>query len=110
MLRAAHIGALFGLSAMLTLTSACARSTDTSAVNERAAAADTACPHLHGRAAKRILAYADSLRSRADISPDKFGTAIGVSLVPDEKGQHQAHRQGPGNDERLQPWGVLSVG
>ncbi len=34
---------------------------------------------------KRILAYADSLRSRADISPDKFATAIGVSLVPDEK-------------------------
>lgn len=34
---------------------------------------------------RRILAYADSLRSRADISPDRFSTAIGVSLITDEK-------------------------
>ncbi|MEX0180885.1 MULTISPECIES: hypothetical protein [unclassified Stenotrophomonas] len=34
---------------------------------------------------RRLLAYADSLKSRADISPEKFGAAIGVSLVPDEK-------------------------
>ncbi|MEN5274032.1 hypothetical protein [Stenotrophomonas lactitubi] len=34
---------------------------------------------------RRLVAYADSLKSRADISPEKFGTAIGVSLVPDEK-------------------------
>ncbi|WP_439426550.1 hypothetical protein [Stenotrophomonas sp. T8] len=84
--RAARIGAISGLSALLTLTSACARSTDTSAVNERAAAADTQPARISmAELQKRILAYADSLRSRADISPDKFGTAIGVSFVPDEK-------------------------
>jgi len=31
---------------------------------------------------RRILAYADSLKSRADISPEKFGEAIGFTLLP----------------------------
>ncbi len=33
---------------------------------------------------RRILSYADSLRSRADISPDTFGRAIGFTLEPVE--------------------------
>ncbi len=34
---------------------------------------------------KRILSYADSLRSRGDISPEKFGAAIGFTLLQDKK-------------------------
>ena len=34
---------------------------------------------------KRILAYADSLKSRGDISPERFGAAIGVGLTRNEE-------------------------
>ncbi|HDS1137927.1 TPA: hypothetical protein QDZ75_001963 [Stenotrophomonas maltophilia] len=71
---------------MLTLTSACARSPDTPALNERPAAADTHPARISmTELQKRILDYSDSLRSRTDISPEKFSAAIGVTLIQDER-------------------------
>lgn len=75
-----------GLSALIALSSACAPVSDTPVGETRPPAsvsrpADISMSELQ----RRLLAYADSLKSRADISPEKFGAAIGVSLVPDEK-------------------------
>lgn len=47
----------------------------------------------------RILAYADSLRSRADISPEKFGEAIGFTLLPIEGNSIKTQARNLGVDE-----------
>ncbi|CRD60842.1 conserved hypothetical protein [Stenotrophomonas indicatrix] len=82
----ARAGVAVGPLALITLSSACAPVSDTPAGETRPSAsasrpADISMSELQ----RRLLAYADSLKSRADISPEKFGAAIGVSLVPDEK-------------------------
>lgn len=77
---------LSGLSGLLALTSACARSPESPVAAKRSADAGNRSHSIPiSELQKRILAYADSLKSRADISPEKFSTAVGVSLVPDEK-------------------------
>lgn len=82
----ARAGVAVGLLALIALSSACAPVSDTPVGETRPPAsasrpADISMSELQ----RRLLAYADSLKSRADISPEKFGAAIGVSLVPDEK-------------------------
>lgn len=82
----ARAGIAAWLSALIALSSACAPVSHTPAEEAQSPASasrqtDISMPELQ----RRILAYADSLKSRADISPEKFGAAIGVALVPDEK-------------------------
>lgn len=74
------------LSTLLVLSSACARVSDDSASDampDSPNSRPTAIPMAELQ--QRIIAYADSLKTRADISPQKFGAAIGVTLVPDQK-------------------------
>lgn len=73
---------LFAVSA---LAAGCARQPDVPVSGERGPAPDHHQPGIPmTELQKRILSYAGSLRSRGDISPDKFEKAMGFSLVPDE--------------------------
>lgn len=74
------------LSTLLALSSACARVSDapaSDATRDAPASRPTTIPMAELQ--QRIVAYADSLKTRADISQDKFSAAIGVTLIPDEK-------------------------
>lgn len=82
----ARTAVAIGLSALIALSSACAPVSDTPVGETRSpASASRPAGISMSELQRRLVAYADSLKSRADISPEKFGTAIGVSLVPDEK-------------------------
>ncbi len=72
-----------GLVALLAIGVGCARTPGASSAGERSSgpeAQPSSIPMAELQA--RILTYADSLRSRADISPEKFGEAIGFTLLP----------------------------
>jgi hypothetical protein len=77
--------ALCWLLAVSALAAGCAREPDAPASGERGSAPDHHQPGIPmTELQKRILSYADSLRSRGDISPEKFQAAMGLSLAPDE--------------------------
>ena len=75
----------FGLVTLVVLGAGCTRTT-----NAPSGGARSTAPVAHqssipmAELQKRILAYADSLKSRADISPEAFGDAIGFTLLPVE--------------------------
>jgi len=74
------------LLAVSALAAGCARETDAPANGERGSAPDHHQPGIPmTELQKHILSYADSLRSRGDISPEKFGAAIGFTLLQDKK-------------------------
>jgi len=73
------------LLALSALAAGCARQPDAPVSAERGPAPDHHRPGIPmTELQKRILSYADSLRSRGDISPERFEAAMGLSLVPDE--------------------------
>lgn len=92
--------AISGLVALLALGVGCTRTSHLPNAGERSSAPEakpSTIPMAELQA--RILAYADSLRSRADISPEKFGEAIGFTLLPIEGNSIKTQARNLGVDE-----------
>ena len=77
--------ATFGLLALSALAAGCTRVPGVPAGGEPTSPTAEHTSRINmAELERRILSYADSLRSRADISPDAFGRAIGFTLAPVE--------------------------
>lgn len=84
--KSAVLLAACGLLALSALAAGCAREPHAPVSGEPGSGPDHHQPGIPMvELQRRILFYADSLRSRADISPDKFSAAIGFTLQQDKK-------------------------
>ena len=69
---------------VIAISTACARGPDKAQAKGETEALSPTDRISMAELQKRIIAYADSLKSRSDISPERFANAIGVVLTPDD--------------------------